>query len=361
MVHGRSRVGACASARDRARHSPTRLDEPLKLLLDQARVEPLLQRDRAFDDQLAPQRRVMRTPAQFRRERQQQQVCRGDPVYRGDERDGDAATERRGLAETLHHVNEAENGAEDTERRRIAGRGFEHVGRGFGRLAMRLALDLENLSRDRRARAVDDERRREAEEGIGHAIELRLDRDRALAPCKLREPHDRGQRLLDRRLFVDEHAAHRGKRLAQDRCRKADEHRCGGSAEDDERRRRLPQRGGRRALEHLPGDHHTNRRQHAERRGEFEAALTTSAHPHLQKFGTRGRTGQVSVHRHAAVGRPSWKTAPRDHGQAAHGSEFGRLGRCAGSGTAGGCEIPCSCERIEGRERKNLASGAIFH
>ena len=102
--------------------------------------------------------------AKLRGKRQQDEVRAADAVHRGDEGDGDAAAELRRLAQVLHDVNQAEHGAENAERRRIAGRRLEHIGRRFGMLApaslsiSRICRHTSGLCRPRTSQARAKER-----------------------------------------------------------------------------------------------------------------------------------------------------------------------------------------------------------
>ena len=170
--------GALATARsgEAARPDPSTAgiagDQAAHRLRQQARMHPAAQAHHGFEDQFAAasggQRALAQAPGQW----QQQQVREPEPVDGGDERHRHAAAERARRAEALHHVHEAEHGAEDAEGGRIAGGRLEDAGR---LVVDRLAgahLGGQQVAQQRRLDAVHRERQAVAQEVV-------LDADRA--------------------------------------------------------------------------------------------------------------------------------------------------------------------------------------
>jgi hypothetical protein len=68
-------------------------------------------------------------------DRVEEQVGQAHAVHRGDEGDRDAGAQARRVGQVFHHVDQAQHGAQDADRRRIAGRRFPDA----RRLALRIS------------------------------------------------------------------------------------------------------------------------------------------------------------------------------------------------------------------------------
>ena len=164
-AHGAGRPRARGGGRGEAREA----------LLDQPRVQAFLHRQRRVDQHLAAAGRGLGALSQLAGKRQQDQVRRTDAIDRRDERDRDAGTELGRIGQVLHHVDQADHGAEDADGRRIAASRLEHSCRHIVPVGEHLDLDLERMPDLRLAGPVDRHGQRAPQERIRFLVELRLE------------------------------------------------------------------------------------------------------------------------------------------------------------------------------------------
>ena len=174
-------------------------------------------------------------------DRQEDQVRRADAVDRGDERDGDAGAELARVGEVLHHVDQAEHGAEDADRRRVAAGRLEHP-----RRRPPPALRASSISSSSIARSVVGWCRRwPAQRPLQERIGIRSASSSSASMPSLRaRTAKRPISATCRRAAARRRRrmAQAGHRLLQIAHRKAEEHGAERAAEHDQRGRALQQR-----------------------------------------------------------------------------------------------------------------------
>src|SRR5262245_23102025 len=107
------------------------VDEAGEAVADELRVHPLLDAEHSDEDELLELRLLFDAHLDAARERQEHDVRGCDAVDGGDERGGDAAADGGDVGQVAHHVDEAEDGADDADRRAVAARRFVDLGRVF--------------------------------------------------------------------------------------------------------------------------------------------------------------------------------------------------------------------------------------
>src|SRR5271170_6993977 len=106
----------------------------LQTLTHELRVHSLLNRKRAFEHQELVCDRFTRADLELSGHRQAANIGQSHSVNRGYERDSDSFANLRDVREVAHDLNEAENGADDPDRRGITSGGLEHFGNVFALL-----------------------------------------------------------------------------------------------------------------------------------------------------------------------------------------------------------------------------------
>ena len=201
--------------------------------LDHARVHAFEDGDDAFEHHLFDHLLFAMAEFQFARGGEADKVGDGDSVDGGDEGDGDAAADLVDVGEVLHDLDEAEDGADDADGRRVAAGGFEDGGDLFFDLGLVVELELHDLADLAGFGAVDGEHEGLFEEGISDGDEIAIEGDDAALAGLVCECDDLGEYGFAVGAFVEEDFDDVFERGEEDAERELEHDGTGGSADDD--------------------------------------------------------------------------------------------------------------------------------
>ena len=230
------------------------LDEDFEFFLEEVRIQAFLNPDDAELDDFLGDHALRGLALELRPHGNQNQIRGADAVNGRDERDGDTLTDLRRIIEHGHDVNQAEHGADDTDRGRVTARAFENFSGRLFFLECEADFRIDDFFDGIGLEAVDDVLDVLLEHRILDAFALSFDGEHAFFSSDGRDLDD----LVDVGTHVEvDLEENRRKHLecALDvAARKRKEHRAESAAEHDDRRRTLKDLADVAPLEELASD-----------------------------------------------------------------------------------------------------------
>ena len=229
-------------------------NENFELLLKKVRVEAFLNADHAELHDFLGDHALLSFALHLGADRNEKHVGQTHAVNGRDERDGDTFTDFRRVIEHGHDVNQAQNGSDNTDRRRVSASALENLACHLFFFEGQANFGIDDFFHGIRLEAVDDVLDVLFEHRILDRIALTFNGEDALFTGDGRDLDDLVDVGTDVEIHFDENRRKHFKRALDVASRKRNEHGSGGAAEHDDGGRTLKNLAHVAAFKKLPSD-----------------------------------------------------------------------------------------------------------